>query len=76
MGDTLPARYTGLAFFQSLSLAHLCQRDFVDTVEVTSRGVTWAASWLFAIAFLWNGDDLGEADRGRKNNGNKTDDFS
>ena len=62
MGDTLPARYAGLAFLEGLSLAHLCQRDFVDTVEVTSRGNARAASWLFAIAFLRNENDSDKAD--------------
>jgi len=56
VGGTLPARYTGLAFLESLSLAHLCQRNSVDTVEVTTGSIARAASWLFAITFLWNGD--------------------
>lgn len=34
-GGTLPARFTGLAFLQSLSPAHLCQRD-----SVVAHGVT------------------------------------
>ena len=34
--ETSPAWYTGLAFLEGLSLAHLCQRDFVDAIEAST----------------------------------------
>ena len=75
-GGTLPAWHTGLTFLESLSLAHLCQRAFVEALAETTRSITWAASWQFTIAFLLEWRRLRQGGLGAEGNGNKTDDFS